>query len=90
MLDIGLFELLAVTVVALLVVGPERMPELVRTVVGWIQRIRRFVSSVGQDIQSEDIRQILHQPQSTVSETIKTAQNTLDTAKRDITHHVRK
>ncbi len=32
MFDVGFFELLLISVVALLVVGPERLPKLVRTV----------------------------------------------------------
>ncbi|MEM6406326.1 MAG: Sec-independent protein translocase protein TatB [Pseudomonadota bacterium] len=95
MLDIGLFELMAVAIVALLIVGPERMPYLVRTVVGWIQRIKRFIGSVQQDIeqdiQAEDLRQMVHQSRpsdgqsvtETVKDTIKTTKNTLDTIKHN-------
>ena len=97
MLDIGLFELLIVAVIALLVVGPEQMPALVRTVVHWIQRIRRFINSVQQDIeqdiQAENIQQtIRHSPSpngqnltETVKETIEKTKNTLDT----IRHHTK-
>ncbi len=93
MLDIGLFELITVAVIALLVVGPERMPYLVRTVISWIQRIKRFIGSVQQDIerdiQAEDIRQMMHQPRpsggqnitETVKDTIETTKDTIDTIK---------
>ena len=91
MLDIGLFELIVVAIIALLVVGPERMPDLVRTLVGWIQRIRHFISSVQHDIEqnihSTEHTQQTIQPQSshqqniteTVRDTIETTKNTLDT-----------
>ncbi len=93
MLDAGLFELLVIAVVALLVVGPERIPDLVRTVFNWIQRIKHFIGSVQQDIerniQTDKIRQAVHQAPDgqditeTVKDTITTTKNTLDTIRRN-------
>jgi len=63
MFDVGFFELLLIGVVALLVVGPERMPKLARTAGMWLGRGRRFLNSVKQDIDREmkadELRQIL-------------------------------
>lgn len=63
MFDVGFFELLLLGVVALLVVGPERLPKLARTVGMWLGRGRRFISSVKDDIDREikadELRQIL-------------------------------
>jgi len=63
MFDVGFFELLMIAVVALLVVGPERLPKLARTAGMWIGRGRRFLNSVKQDIdremKAEELRQIL-------------------------------
>ena len=41
MFEIGFGELVLVGVVALLVVGPERLPETIRTAHGWLNRLRR-------------------------------------------------
>jgi sec-independent protein translocase protein TatB len=63
MFDVGFFELMLIGVVALLVVGPERLPKLARTAGMWLGRGRRFVSSVKEDIDREikadELRQIL-------------------------------
>lgn len=53
MFDIGFWELAIIGVVALLVVGPDRLPGLARDVGRWVGRIRRFVTSVRSDIEQE-------------------------------------
>jgi sec-independent protein translocase protein TatB len=53
MFDIGFWELLIIAVVALLVVGPERLPGLARTAGMWVGKVRRFVNSVKADIDRE-------------------------------------
>lgn len=53
MFDIGFWELAVIGVVALLVVGPERLPGLARTAGMWVGRTRRFVSGVKADIDRE-------------------------------------
>ena len=60
----GLFEILLITIVALLVVGPERMPEAVRSVLLTIGRIKRMFVNARNDIEkqigADEIRQQLH------------------------------
>lgn len=53
MFDVGFMELLLIGVVALLVVGPERLPKLARTAGMWLGKGRRFISSVKTDIEQE-------------------------------------
>ena len=53
MFDIGFLELAIIAVVGLIVIGPERLPEVARTVGKWVGRFRRFVSSVKADINRE-------------------------------------
>ena len=63
MFDVGFFELLLIGVVALLVVGPERLPKLARTAGMWLGRGRRFINTVKDDIDREiradELRQLL-------------------------------
>ena len=53
MFDVGFWELVFIAVIALLVVGPERMPKIARTAGLWLGKMRGFVSSVKQDIDRE-------------------------------------
>jgi len=56
MFDIGFFELCIIGVVALLVLGPERLPHAARTAGMWIGRAKRMMSQVKRDI-DEELRQ---------------------------------
>ena len=53
MLDIGFTELLLIGTVALVVIGPEKLPKVARTVGHLIGRAQRYVSDVKSDIQRE-------------------------------------
>ncbi len=65
MFDIGFFELLLIGVVALLVIGPERLPTVARQAGAWMGRARRFVRSVKDDIdreiQAEEYKRLLEE-----------------------------
>lgn len=53
MFDFSFPELLLIGVIALIVIGPERMPEVARTLGKYVGRMRRFVNKVRDDIESE-------------------------------------
>lgn len=53
MFDIGFSELLLIGVVALLVIGPERLPKVARTAGHLFGRFQRYVSNVKEDIGRE-------------------------------------
>ncbi|MFI2812023.1 MULTISPECIES: Sec-independent protein translocase protein TatB [Microbulbifer] len=64
MFDIGFFELLLVGVVGLLVVGPERLPDAVRTTARWWSGFKRTLQSAKDELEREvgadEIRRELH------------------------------
>lgn len=64
MFDIGFFEILLVGVVALLVVGPERLPDAVRTTARWWGNIKRTLHNARDELEREigadEIRRDLH------------------------------
>lgn len=53
MFDIGFFELLLISVVGLLVFGPEQFLDAVRTTGVWVRRIRRSFDEVRSEVQRE-------------------------------------
>jgi sec-independent protein translocase protein TatB len=53
MFDIGFSELLVIGVVALIVIGPERLPRVARTAGHLYGRFQRYVSDVKMDINRE-------------------------------------
>jgi sec-independent protein translocase protein TatB len=53
MFDIGFSELLVIGVVALIVIGPEKLPRMARTVGHLAGRLQRYVNDVKADINRE-------------------------------------
>jgi sec-independent protein translocase protein TatB len=53
MFDVGFWELVLVGIVALLVVGPERLPGLARQVGFWVGRARKMIASVQSEFSAE-------------------------------------
>ena len=53
MFDIGFLEMTIVAIVALLVIGPDKLPDVARTAGKWVGRARRFVGDVKTDIDRE-------------------------------------
>src|SRR5687768_7024071 len=53
MFDIGFSELLVIGLVALVVIGPEKLPRMARTVGHLAGRLQRYVSDVKADINRE-------------------------------------
>jgi len=62
--DIGFTELLLIATISLIVIGPERLPETVRTVSLWIGRFKRSLREtrreIEQQIGADEIRRELH------------------------------
>ena len=53
MFDVGFWELILVAVVALVVIGPERLPKAARIAGLWVGRARRTLASVKDEIDRE-------------------------------------
>jgi sec-independent protein translocase protein TatB len=75
MFDWGFWELILIGVVALVVIGPERLPKVARIAGLWIGRARRTVASVrdeiNRELKADELKEILEkQARSRPLETI--------------------
>lgn len=85
MFDVGFSEMMVIAVVALIVIGPERLPKVARTLGHLWGRAQRYVNGVKADITRdmamEEFRQLQQQVQqeaSTVEQTVNQAAQTLE------------
>jgi sec-independent protein translocase protein TatB len=53
MFDIGFWEIVLISIIGLVVLGPERLPVAIRTVRGWISGARQFSNTVKTELQEE-------------------------------------
>jgi len=88
MFDIGIMELGLIAVVALLVIGPERLPAVARTVGFWFGKVRRFVSSVQEDfnrevIKSEELKRLVEE-QSKIKDVHEILEQTVDDSRKSV------
>ena len=85
MFDISFTELLVIGVIALVVIGPERLPKVARTIGHLVGRAQRYVSDVKTDIQREveldELRKLKDQMQDAAQSVQSSLQNT-ETAMR--------
>lgn len=67
MFDMGFTEMMLIGIVALIVIGPERLPGVARTAGKYFGRLKRFMTSVRADVEQElradELREILAQQQ---------------------------
>ena len=74
MFDIGFSELLLIAVVALVVLGPERLPKVARTLGHLFGRAQRYVSEVKSEINKEMALDELRKTQSEVESAVHDVQ----------------
>jgi len=90
--DIGFPELILVLVVSLLVIGPERLPETIRSIALWLGRLKRSFSEIKAEIETEigadEIRQQLHNEK--ILQEFEKAKDRLNDAAQDINNEIGK
>ncbi|WP_435979359.1 Sec-independent protein translocase protein TatB [Psychrobacter sp. DM4] len=73
MFDIGFSELLLFGVIALIVLGPEKLPQAARTAGQWYSKLRRTISTLQSEIEAEldlaETRQLMQKELAKIRET---------------------
>jgi sec-independent protein translocase protein TatB len=77
MFDIGFSELMVIGIVALLVIGPEKLPKLARTLGHLLGRAQRYVNDVKSDINREIQLDELKKLQSEVTESARSLEDSV-------------
>jgi len=77
MFDIGFSELMVIGIVALLVIGPERLPKVARTLGHLLGRAQRYVNDVKSDINREMQLDELRKLQTQVSESARSLESSV-------------
>ena len=72
MFDVGFWEIFLIMILALVVIGPERLPGAARTVGLWVGKTRRFVEGVKSDVEEEfdiaEFKRIIHNQEVQLNE----------------------
>jgi sec-independent protein translocase protein TatB len=89
MFDIGFSEIVVIAVVALIVIGPEKLPKVARTLGHMFGRLQRYVNEVKADISREMELEELRKLQSTVQDAARDIEQSMTSAARDVESGVR-
>lgn len=88
MFDIGLSELLLLGAVALIVLGPEKLPHAARMAGAWYGRIRRTLANVQAEIANEVHLAEMRKKMNDELAQIRAAQDDIATDLRDFEHSI--
>ena len=83
MFDIGFSEIVVIAVVALIVIGPERLPKAARTLGHLFGRLQRYVNDVKADINREMELDELRKLQQQVQSAARDIETSVSSAARD-------
>lgn len=93
MFETSFLEMLVIGIVALLVIGPERLPTVARTIGLWIGKARRLIAHTRADIErelgTEELRSMLYKQEEELRNLRVMMNDQVDTAKKEIETHVK-
>ena len=97
MFDVGFTELMLIGVVSLVVIGPERLPAVARTVGTYVGKLQRFVTGVKRDIRHElesgELKDLIGDQKQQIDELrkmVNTTRRDLEKDTRDVVAGARK
>ena len=91
MFDIGFSEMLMVAVVALVVIGPERLPGVARNIGRFAGRLQRYVHDIKRDfnreVEFEEIKRLQHEMETTVQSMQQSMRAVESTLQQEVQQH---
>lgn len=91
MFDVGFFELIVIFVIGLIVLGPERLPRVARTLGLWLGRAQRMFETVraevNREIAAEELKKSLQKQAATPAlyDIVEETKASLEELNKDIT-----
>ncbi len=88
MFDIGFTEMFVIAVVALVVLGPERLPKVARQAGAWMGKLQRYVNDVKSDInrqmELEELRKLQTEVKDAAQGLETSFKSTVDSAQAEL------
>ncbi len=88
MFDIAFSELIVIAIVALIVIGPEKLPKVARTLGTLTGRMQRYMAQIKEEVNRESRFAELQQLQQEIQEAASSAQSGLQRQVDSLTHDV--
>ena len=92
MFDIGFWEILLILVLALVVIGPERLPGAARKAGYFFGKARRYIEGVRSEVESEldisEFKRMLHNQEVQINELKQQLQDGVDKVGQDVSNDV--
>jgi sec-independent protein translocase protein TatB len=88
MFDIAFSELVVIAIVALIVIGPEKLPKVARTLGALAGRMQKYMAQVKEEVNREgrfeELQQLQREIKATVSQSQTNAQRKIDELTRQL------
>ncbi len=88
MFDVGFWEILLILVMALVIIGPERLPGAARKAGFFVGKARRYIEGVRSEVESEldvnEFKRMLHNQEVQINELQKQLKTGVDEVKADM------
>jgi sec-independent protein translocase protein TatB len=89
MFDVGISEIMVIAVVALIVLGPEKLPKTARTLGHLFGRLQRYVGEVKADINRELALEDLKKLQAEVNSAATDFQESINASAKEVENNIR-
>ncbi len=89
MFDVGFSEIVVIMVVALVVIGPKRLPAVARTMGQWWGRMQQYVNRIKMDVTTSMELEELRELERKVKAEAEALERSVQQTGQDVNHEVR-
>lgn len=92
MFDVGFWEILLILILALVVIGPERLPGAARQAGFWVGKARRYIEGVRTEVEQEldvnEFKRMLHNQEVQINELQQQIKSSVDDVGSEISKDI--